>query len=369
MPPADRSRSIDALRGLALLGIALVNVPWIGFRHSLGALLFDDARRSALPIHDLAAALFVEGLCEGRFYPIFGALFGVGMGIVLAKDGAVHARRMLALLIFGVLHASFGWWGDILTNYALVGLAVWPLWRLRPRALVAIALGFVVAATLASMQWDDWMGPQSAERAAELEAYAAREAAIYGRGSFADISAHRARELLSYFATWQISYRLNVFACVIAGLAIERAGLRARVADRSLAIGRIAVASLCAGVVIAPLSALWTPLYVIGGDVLGAGYALGVLWLVERGKLAAAVGPLVAVGRVALSAYLLQTLAFTLFFYGYGLGMYGRIGPAAGVALAGAVFAIETALAVVWLSRFERGPMEALWRRVAYRRK
>jgi uncharacterized protein len=71
---------------------------------------------------------------------------------------------------------------------------------------------------------------------------------------------------------------------------------------------------------------------------------------------------------MALTCYLLQTVCFTLFFYGYGLGRYGTLGPLQGVLLATFVYAAEAVFAVIWLRRFEYGPMEWLWRAVTYLR-
>lgn len=364
--PRARTLAIDALRGWALVGIAIVNVPWIGLRLSLPSLLWYDAERARLSAVDLASAGFVEALCEGRFYPIFSALFGFGTGLLLERSKAAYARRIAALFVFGALHATFGWYGDVLLNYAAAGIVLALLARLGPRALlgvVAIVLGIT---QVASLILDDWFAPSDAGYAQTLE-YAEHTMQVYRDGSFASISAHRFEEMLGYFtADWNVSYRFNVLAMATLGLAIERTGVHRRIGALRPGIGRLAVALVALGLALSALLAVVPQLYIVAGDVLAGGYALSFVWLASGPTAARWAGPFAAVGRTALTCYLLQTLAFTLFFYGYGLGMYGSLGPAEGLALSLAVYAGEAALMTLWLRRFELGPMEWVWRSLTY---
>ncbi len=79
------------------------------------------------------------------------------------------------------------------------------------------------------------------------------------------------------------------------------------------------------------------------------------------------VEPLAAVGRMALSIYLIQTLMFSTLFYSYGFGQVGRIGPAAVLSYALVFFAVQVLAANWWLNRFRYGPAEWLWRSLTYR--
>jgi uncharacterized protein len=77
--------------------------------------------------------------------------------------------------------------------------------------------------------------------------------------------------------------------------------------------------------------------------------------------------PMAAAGRMPLTNYLMQTLIATTIFYGWGFGMWGRMGPAAGLALAFAIFfVIQVPLSLWWLKRFDMGPMEWVWRYLTY---
>lgn len=366
--PGERDVAIDALRGLCLLGIALVNVPWIGFRESLASLLFTDSLRASLSPLDLAAAGFVEIFCEGKFYPQFAALFGFGTGIVVSRGMGIYLRRVGVLLVFGLLHHTFGWWGDILLNYALLGFVLALLAKLPVRALLPLALLALIGSTVASFAFDTWFGPQTPEMLAQHETYAAQQEAIYARGSFMDITRQRFTEMLAFFGAYNASYRINTVAMGVFGLWLERAGVvKALLADRAR-LAKVAWITLGVGIVSQALILLEGHLYLATGDVLAMGYAAVGLLIFSSPRMASVARVLASPGRTAISCYLGQTLAFTLFFYSYGLAMYGRVSPSGGVLLAVSVWAIELVLAHAWLRAFELGPVEWLWRSLTYLR-
>ena len=147
--PGQREDAIDALRGLCLLGIAVVNVPWIGFSRALPLQLglhFEGRELLALP--DLIAAGAVEWLAEGKFYPQFAALFGFGASVLMARGGAIYARRIAVLFVLGILHSLFGWWGDILLNYAMLGVVLALFARLPPRGVLVAAVSYALFETV-----------------------------------------------------------------------------------------------------------------------------------------------------------------------------------------------------------------------------
>ncbi|MBN8614389.1 MAG: DUF418 domain-containing protein [Deltaproteobacteria bacterium] len=366
-PSSDRDPSIDALRGLCLLGIAIVNAPWIGLSPSLPDLLWDDTRRAALPLWDLGSALFVEGLCEGKFYPQFAALFGLGAGILMSRGRVAYTRRLLVLLVFGVIHSIVGWWGDILLNYALLGFVLLAIERLPTRGILAFSALMMVVTTAIAIRFDTWFSPDfdDAERAREHAEYLAHELAIYRDGDFLTISRHRFDEMLAFFGQYNWSYRLNTVVMGSFGLWLERSGSLRRL-TASAHHGRIAAALVVIGIAANASLALWSGHYILAGNVLAMGYAASFLWLGKRASFARVRDALVPIGRTAISAYLGQTVAFTLFFYGYGLAMYGQLGPTAALALACSVWLTEVVLAHAWLSRFTIGPVEWLWRSLTY---
>jgi uncharacterized protein len=356
-----REPAIDALRGLCLLGIAIVNVPWLGAPVPLAELLLDDTLRSATPSGDLACAALIEWLAEGKFYPQFSALFGFGAGVLLARGGALYARRIAVLFGFGLLHALFGWWGDILLDYALVGVLLGLVALLPARGILAVAATSFAASCVLSYFFDGWLfggGEEDPGHAAEL----AETIRVYGSGTFGEITARRFDELLGFFAPYNRSYRTNTLTMACFGLWVHRAGLLANLREKRAALGRLAAVLVGAGLLLALVPFLYIP----AGDLLGLGWGALFLWLATApGSRLLALAPL---GRVAISAYLGQTLVFTLVFYGYGLGLYGQLGPLAGTALAALTWLVELALARAWMGRFALGPVEWLWRSLTHLR-
>jgi len=125
-PIADAKRidAMDILRGIALVGILLMNVEWFG--RSIGEIGSFDASLSGM---DHATGWLVRCFVEGKFYKMFALLFGMGFAVMLIRArevgkpfGAWFTRRMLVLFAFGMLHMTFLWGGDILHDYAFAGL-------------------------------------------------------------------------------------------------------------------------------------------------------------------------------------------------------------------------------------------------------
>jgi uncharacterized protein len=106
----------------------------------------------------------------------------------------------------------------------------------------------------------------------------------------------------------------------------------------------------------------------LGGPILSLGYAAGVTLLFQRPAWARLLSPLAAAGRMALTNYLLQSIVCTTLFYGYGGGLFGRVGATGGLLIAIALYVLQIPFSVWWLRRFPYGPMEWLWRTLTYGR-
>jgi len=104
----------------------------------------------------------------------------------------------------------------------------------------------------------------------------------------------------------------------------------------------------------------------IGGPALCLFYISAIVLLVQKRDWRQRLSPLASVGRTALSNYLLQSIVCTLFFYGYGLGLYGRLGPAITLILTFVLYRAQIGLSNWWLSRYRFGPAEWLWRSLTY---
>jgi uncharacterized protein len=393
----ERIAFLDALRGFALFGILLVNM--IAFGHVMLAaatlpLAFDG------PL-DRIAAWTIRWLAEGKFYSLFSLLFGLGFTLQMTRAEAsgrpfvpVYLRRSLALLAIGVLHGVFFWVGDILAIYAVLGMLLLFFRHMRPRRLLIWAVVLMLLSTLflAGSTLLLSVGRQDPATAAQIDAmfaeqYAAitqeveRTSAIYATGSFAAITAQRAQELVQMWLTSAFVFP-NILAMFLIGAYFGRRGILANLEGNRELLRRLCIWGIALGL---PLNAVYATLIesvvrsqpgwsmtvatfaqAVGAPLLVLGYlgGLALLWL--RPAWRARLHGLVPLGRMALSNYLLQSLIATLVFYGYGLGMFGKVGIAAGVGLTLAIYAINWLVSHWWLRRYRFGPVEWLWRTLTY---
>lgn len=380
---AARIEHLDALRGLALFGIALVNIgvfasPWYG----LGAA--DPAFDAPL---DRAVRWLLSAVFEMKFYLLFSFLFGYSFQLQLdsarradAEFAPRMARRLLGLWLIGLGHALLLFHGDILTTYAVLGLLLlamrdWPEQVAIRRARRLI--GFTAAAW-AGLALLGWLDADGAAAWTPTQAGLARNAAAVQAGFTGDpaeVIAARLGELESgaiVLAGLQAPCALAMF---LFGLIAGRRQLLARLDRYRPLQRRVRVLGLGIGL---PAAAVYASvsLYAPGGPLELFALALSVLtapWLslayaawamaafdsVRGGSVARALAP---AGRMALSNYLLQSLVCAWLFTGYGLGGMGQVSPPACVAIASAVFAAQLWLSACWLRRHAYGPVEWLLR-------
>lgn len=395
--PAERIETLDVLRGFALLGILLVNM-------ALFSWPCYDLFMAAQPWTtraDLVADWLVRLFAEGKFISLFSFLFGLGMAIQMARATARgvgfvgrYVRRLLVLLAIGLAHAFLIWEGDILVMYALFGflllafrnrkpttLLVWAgIFLLVPAVIYSLiagvmALGSLVPVVAATIE------KELAATNAWYEQAAAENLYAFAHGSVAEVFRQRARNVMFlYQYVWY--YAPMFFAMFLFGLYAGRRRILHEVEANLGFIRRVFVWGLALGLpanliyavtyaMADPASA--SPLWVVtaatlavGGPALCFAYAAAITLLLRRNAVHQFLHPLAAVGRMALTNYLLQSLVCTTIFYSYGLGWYGSVGRAPGVVLALAIYAAQIPFSVWWLKRFRFGPMEWLWRTLTY---
>jgi uncharacterized protein len=386
---AERVETLDAVRGVALLGILLVNA--IAFA-GLSLLPLDHYR--SLPLAEWHGPLtaLVHGLVEGKFYSLFSLLFGVSFAVFVQRAAArggdslrLFRRRLVGLLAIGLAHALFVWMGDILALYALLGFALVPFMRRDDRTvlrwavamlLLPIPLYALIAAGVGLAQ-----APPAVAADGTLPPVLAGVVEGFAHGTYADVVQGNA-----VFAAAQVGRRFvlmffpRVFGMFLLGLWIGRrlvADLPAhdRLLRRVLFWGTAVGLPLSLAAVPLEGSAFGlglagvaeTALKSVGVPALALAYAAGFALLFERmAALRRAVAP---AGRMALTHYLLQSVAGVAIFYGIGLGWFGAV-PLV-VVLAGAVgfFALQMLASTLWLSRARFGPAEWVWRMSTYGRR
>jgi uncharacterized protein len=372
----ERYSSLDAIRGLALLGVLLVNL-LSDFRVSLAehVLTFHTHPGRLDRAVDVAAA----ALLEFKAFALFSLLFGVGMAVFADRSAARGAgatrflfRRLAVLLAIGLVHMLLVWNGDILTLYAVCGFLLLPLLRLP--AAVLLAAGVAALAVGHLLPWEFVWPSEETLRRASTEA-----GVVYTSGGYGDVLAFRWWETRAVILPLVAGVLPRTWGLMAIGAAAWRAGVfrdpnRHRGLLWAVAVlgGTVGGAMTAAAVYSASTgeeTGVPDLLVAAGSSVpLALAYAAGLLLALRSPAVARLAAPFAAVGQMALTNYLTQSVALGLIFYGYGLGLYG-IGPAAGVGVGLAVYVVQTAVSVAWLRRFRFGPVEWVWRSLTYGRR
>jgi uncharacterized protein len=365
MPP-ERNPAVDMVRALALIGIAVVNLPFM-----------------ALPLHatltlpnagpDRIAVLMVELLFQAKFFLLFSFIFGWGMEIQTrsaARTGASFARRFsrrLAMLaLIGILHAHLVFVGDILLLYALLGLVAWAAKRASVRALLAMAAGLVPVAALCLVL----IGTAFAD-------VPLPPAEPNLGGSFAETLLTRWRDWPDTFVFLLLFQSHLALAAFLTGIAAARSGFfdaGNAAADRlkravpfllitGLAVNAVYVLGNLAGEANPALALLGLASLAVGGPILAAAY-LGLILRAARVVRLPAFASLA--GRNSMTCYVLQGCLAGLIFGGYGLGLFGSLGPLALLPLSLGVALLSMVLVAAFARRFGHGPLELILRRVTY---
>lgn len=382
-----RYESLDILRGIAILGILVMNIqvfamPWTAYAHP-------HAFGSMEGIHGWVWTLS-HVFFDTKFYSLFAMLFGAGIALMADRarttdrsPTSLHYRRMFWLALIGLSHGFLIWYGDILFTYAICGLFVYLFHRMRPVPLLILAGIFlaipVVIATSFTLTLPYW--PEEAIKAMQ---------AIWEPGSrmaIQDLNAYTAGWLTqmparadTYLSVITVGLAVEVFwhasALMLLGMALYRLGvITAQQPDRVQAM--IAVPALIVGFALilwgmAEISARdwafpWTKFVGrqfnnVGAPLVAVGYLCLVMMLCRRPRVTQRLSALSAVGRTALSNYLLQSLLCTFIFYGHGLGLFGQVERGGQILVVLLVWAIQLPLSLWWVRRFHYGPVEWLWR-------
>ena len=379
--PNERFAVVDILRGVALLGILLVN--------------FSGTVGKVMPEVDRVTGTVLDLLISDSFYPLFSFLFGLGLALHLVRargTGIAHIylRRMLVLFLIGTVHALLIWDGDVLAQYAVLGLVLIPLQRLPSRGLLAVVLfllvfqfvGARVQGALASV-----VRTTAVQRERELKAAVRQENfGVSGNlgiraeedGSWSDNLAYRWDRYAGEIRDLSRPLRIlgqDILLFFVIGLFAGRRRWLEDIRPRTRAFAWVALG----GAILALAgNLLRTAFPDVGGDaetalIMAANWGVtacciaGVALLVARGRLGARIlAPLGPVGRLGLSNYLLQSLVMTALFFPYGLNLPDW-GATAVLAISLAIFlGVQVPLSHWWLARFHFGPAEWLWRSLTY---
>jgi uncharacterized protein len=395
-PPDSRHLSLDVIRGIAVMGILLMNIVAFAmpFQAYMNPLAYGDPGPADLAVW---ATNFV--LADGKMRGLFSVLFGASMLLVAQRATAkgensalAHYQRMTWLLFFGVIHAYGIWFGDILMLYAVVGMIAFLFRNMEAHKLLTLGLVLIGAqAALVGMTTHSiWMLAQAA---------AAPDASADTIATWTSIA-----EAIGPLPPGELARNLALFQGGYLGILTERtgpdfwqpiaangfaapgmAGLKsgfltgewsaaayARIARIGYLIGlpvQIVLALLLMRTDFDPVAIFFydSTLQVLANPSLIAAHAALILYWVKSAQGSALMTRFGAAGRAAFTNYLGTSLICTTIFYGYGFGLYGELSRASLYLVVLGVWAIMLLWSKPWLDRFRYGPLEWLWRSLARR--
>lgn len=384
----NRIDTIDVLRGFALTGILYAHmVIWY-----TGAALPPSVYTQFDSTFDGIALGIFGALVFGKFFSVFSFLFGLSFYLHLRKKVSnsgfltTYVWRLFLLLLIGLIHHIF-WRGDILAIYAVLGSLLIFFRHLRQRFILFIALLLIINAPT---HFYELFLP--AEHSSQVKFPMADEAERYY-----DLVQNEGLigVLQDNWNSWpaKINYQLEsgrllmTFGYFLLGLYAGRARLFVSIGKKIGRFGRWNKATERAvlfllflgllmylfdlvtipGIRVVPeLKWVASFLFSIYNACLTIFYITGITLLFRNSFFNKVLKPLAAMGRMALTNYLLQTFFGLLLFYEFGLGLFDRTSPAVNVLIAIVVFLIQLKFSQWWLKHFRQGPAEWLWRGLTY---
>lgn len=369
---------------MAILGILLINMLFfttslqtIQFQLELWPDWWDKMVQSSL-----------DFFVSGKFIAIFSFLFGYGM--ILMKDSALkrglrftplYARRLLALLLFGLIHGWFIWYGDILFHYALLGFLLLLFHKRNAKTLLVWAcMLLLLIPGLMLFSGTDGSYESDPEWMDQVDQWVAADEEVYGSGSWAEIQELRIKDWNSSVMN-QIIFYPQILGMFLLGAYFAKKKWFSNITENYSLLLRICLWTGGSGFLfqLIPIllkligieaTALTSQLEIIqhllGSPLIGVFYILLIALLFQKKTWERLLSPLASVGRMAFTNYIMQSVICTLIFYSYGFGWFGQAGSAVTSLLALLIFVLQIVCSTLWLRYFRMGPLEWIWRGITY---
>jgi uncharacterized protein len=407
--PQERVAAVDVLRGVALMGILAMNIVAFAWPEAS----YDNPRAgNNHSTTDLVVWAFNHVVFDEKMMTIFSMLFGAGLVLMSgrseargAKLAGVYYRRVFWLLVIGLIHAYFIWWGDILVLYAQCGFLLYLFRRRQPRTLIATGLLCVLLPVvlgtwflvLVRMSNEYYWGMRGTPRVilsrigdavnAKMTPNPQRSMARFQkemdayRGSYWEIVRHRSPLLVREQTFGFIFVTLYmVGGRMLIGMGLMKFGVFTGQKSRRFYLWMIGLGYGIGLPMVAYDTWLRISVDFRGPDMIQArviwGYlsalaiAMGhvgtVMLIFQSGALQWLTRRLAAAGRMALSNYLMQSIICTTLFYGYGCYLFGLLNRLQLAGVVAAIWTFQLATSIIWLSYFRYGPAEWVWRSLTY---
>lgn len=367
-----RIEILDLMRGIALFGILLVNIfvfhaPIAYFSEFYGA--FEGLQAEVLNI--------TINFSSGKFLFLFAFLFGYSAQLQKQSKRenfkSYFTRRMLILFGFGCIHILLFWFGDILSMYAILGILLLPFLKLPNNYLLLFSCLFLLFRPIYyfGIEIFYWPAPHMATTFSLSDFIS-----TFQEGNYLDILKLRYHEYLAFIPEILVWYLPKIFGVFLLGVysckieIIQKSQLSPK---KFLLIAIILFAFGGLWLVLRPEifatvdledSPIWRPIFitfnVVFETLLSIAYIIGILLVYPLNNRL--IQWIASAGRMALSNYFLQSLLCITLFYGFGFGFYAKLNPYTLIIITLSIYLLNLILSHFYLQKFNRGPLEYLWR-------
>lgn len=395
----ERAEILDVLRGFAILGIFIANSA-----NFSGYLYCDPEQKKQLVTYasDQWVNYFFIALVEGKFYSLFSLLFGIGFSVILIRNEQkgknplpVFYRRLGILMLFGFLHAFLVWDGDILLLYGLTGLLL-PLFRaLSDRALLIAGIILLLSPIFIDLVKLTFSFTPAiflnelAQRFDKQNGIPLDNTFVYYL--FQPGSGYK--EILNWNLSgffYRYAYLLDsnrvpkVLAMFLIGFVAGRKMMYVNLVNHVSLLKKLQRFGFIIGLPLSfamayfeldnksipndPAGLLDSITYALSVVPLSLAFTATIcLWWINTNGVV--LTKLAAVGRMALTNYILQSVIGILIYYNIGFGLGLKFGPAIFIPVAIIVFASQVVISNIWFRYFMYGPLEWIWRQLTYGKK
>lgn len=415
---SQRHLSLDALRGFALLGILSINIGGFGL---VGFAIMFPLVSGGVDGANATSWIITNMFAEGSMRTLFSMMFGAGMVLLTARmfekgQGEIAAdiyyRRTIWLIVFGLIDGYLLlWWGDVLFVYGLVGLFLYPLRNVSPKKLLRIASVILFLASLPSLallfQGEKLVtDARTAIVVMEADGELTREqqGAYDGLEMLINWSDPKQEDLdrqtenmqggywSAFSETSQMtskfqwvmapSFMLDVFMMMLFGMAFLKNGVftnecRTRTYAMFVIFG-YGLGFLMRGFTTMKALehgfALEGMIYVFSMAhpsrlALAIGHIGLVMLLIRSGFFGWLISSFAAVGRMALTNYLMQSIICAFIFYGIGFGLYGTLERFELYYIMAGIWLFQILFSLLWMKMYRYGPFEWVWRSLTYNKR
>ncbi|SOC39253.1 DUF418 domain-containing protein [Salinicoccus kekensis] len=377
---SERIHEIDGIRGFALLGILMMNIMSFATPLMQDAMEMKETERFAGQYNEWTI-FFINTFVTTNFYTMFSFLFGLGFYIFLSRAqervqsvNVLFLRRMGMLLIFGILHGVFLWYGDILWTYAVTGVLLLFFYKLHPKVNLVISIVILSVFTVFLLMMAASMFVVNIPVEGAFPLWFDMTETIHDNDYLGLLGINAAFLGLSMMnVVFLVPVVLAVF---LLGLYAGQRGIFSDLKGHRRLVNRTAMIGIGFGLPVKivtgyamtyeTLDGGWNMLSLIantlGGPLMSLGYIAMFLIIVRR--LPVLVKILQPVGQMALTNYIMQTVIMMVIFYGFNL--FNRVDAVWFLPIVLAVFTIQVIYSHLWMKVFRFGPLEWLWRTVTY---